>query len=298
MTLLTFQNYLEYKQPFFQVLYLILIHFTIRLTAPYPVLLNAQRWIYDNILIKQPLHESSTGFIRNISIVDNAKIHLNQTCILKMDIENFFPSIKKNRVISIFRNLGYTKKISFYLASICCLNNELPQGAATSPVLSNIIAKRLDYRLKGFADKFDLRYSRYADDFTFSGISIPTRLTSYIEKIVNEEGFVINSSKTKIIKDNKQKIVTGISISSGKLTIPKKNKREVRKNIYHLLTKGLIVHQKFINSYDPIYVERQLGYLYFWYSVEPENNFVLESIKKLKEYSKNLDQEYKSQTKI
>ena len=91
-----------------------------------------------------------------------------------------------------------------------------------------------------------------------------------------------------------QKIVTGISISSDKLTIPNKTKREVRKNVHYLLSKGLMEHQKIINSYDPIYLERLLGYLYFWYSVEPENSFVLDSIKKLKEYSKKLDIEYTS----
>lgn len=261
------------------------------ISAPYPVLLNAQRWIYKNILIQQPLHESSKGFIKNISIVDNAKEHLNRKYLLKMDIENFFPSIKINRIISIFRNLGYTKKISYYLASICCLNKELPQGAVTSPVLSNIIAKRLDYRLNGFAKKFDLKYTRYADDFTFSGELLPVRLIKYIESIVKEEGFVINKSKTKLLNPNKQKIVTGISISSGKLTIPKKAKREVRKNVHYILTKGLFAHQKHISSLDPIYLERLLGYLYFWHSVEPENGFVLSSIDGLKKYSKKLDNE-------
>lgn len=263
-----------------------------QISAPYPVLLKAQRWIYNNILIHQPLHVSSKGFIKNISIVDNAKEHLNQTYLLKMDIENFFPSIKINRIISIFRNLGYTKKISYYLASVCCLNQELPQGAATSPSLSNIIAKRLDYRLTGFADKFDLKYTRYADDFTFSGKLLPVRLISYIENIVKEEGFIVNTSKTKLLNENKQKIITGISISSDKLTIPKKAKREVRKNVYYILTKGLLTHQKHINSQDPIYLERLLGYLYFWYSVEPHNKFVLNSIRRLKDYSKKLDDEY------
>lgn len=262
-----------------------------QISAPYPVLLNAQRWIYENILIQQPLHESSKGFIKNVSIVDNAREHLNRKFLLKMDIENFFPSIKINRIISIFLNLGYTKKISYYLASICCCNQKLPQGAVTSPALSNIIAKRLDYRLTGFATKFELKYTRYADDFTFSGEILPVKLITYIEEIVADEGFVVNSSKTKLLNNKKQKIVTGISISSGKLTIPKKAKREVRKNVYHVLSKGLFEHQKNINSYDPIYLERLLGYLYFWFSVEPGNSFVLRSIKGLKEYSNKLYQE-------
>lgn len=261
---------------------------TRKISAPFPVLLNAQKWIYENILIQQPLHDCSKGFRKNISIVDNAKEHLNQKILLKMDIENFFPSIKKNRIISIFRNLGYTKKISYYLASICCLDGVLPQGGATSPVLSNIIAKRLDSRLKGLANKFDLNYTRYADDFTFSGNVIPVKFIKYIEHIAEDESFIIKKSKTKLLNEKKQKIITGISISSGKLTIPKKAKREVRKNVYHVLSKGLFKHQKYIKSNDPIYLERLIGYLFFWFSVEPENSFVINSIEKLKKYSQEL----------
>lgn len=257
--------------------------------APYPVLLNAQRWIYENIIQSQPLHENSKGFKINTSIADNAKVHINQKVLLKMDIKDFFPSIKMNRIISIFRKLGYTKKISFYLASICCLDGVIPQGAATSPCLSNIIAKRLDYRLSGLAAKFNLAYTRYADDFTFSGDAIPVKVIDYVERIVKDEGFVINREKTRLIGEKQRKIVTGVSISSGKLTIPKEKKREVRKNIYYLLKNGLFEHQKQINSSDPIYVERLLGYLYFWLSIEPENEYVIKSIDKLKCYSNQLD---------
>ena len=256
-----------------------------QISSPYPVLLNAQRWIYENLLLPIGLHECSKGFVKNRSIVDNAREHLTNKKLLKMDIKDFFPSITINRVISIFRRLGYTKKVSYYLASICCLNNTLPQGAATSPAISNIIAKRMDRRLFGFANKFGLTYTRYADDLTFSGESIPPKLINYIELIAKDEGFCINEKKTKLLSENKQKIVTGISISSGKMTIPKKAKREIRKNIYHVLTKGLPKHQKAIGSDDPIYIERLLGYLFFWLSVEPENQFVIKSIKDLKEYS-------------
>lgn len=261
------------------------------ISAPYPILLGAQRWIYEKILIKQPLHNSSKGFVRDTSIVDNARPHLNQKQLLKMDIKDFFPSIKVNRVMAVFRVLGYTKKISYYLASICCLDGALPQGAATSPSLSNIIAKRLDYRLNGLSEKFNLTYTRYADDFTFSGNWISLSIIEYINSIVLDEGFKINKDKTKLISDKSPKIVTGISISSGKLTIPKKTKREVRKNIHFILKNGLFEHQKNINSNDPIYVERLLGYLFFWLSVEPENDFIKSSIGKLKIYSKMLDNE-------
>ncbi|HZV71032.1 MAG TPA: retron St85 family RNA-directed DNA polymerase [Saprospiraceae bacterium] len=268
------------------------------ISSPFPILLNAQKWIYNNILITQPLHKCSKGFMKNVSIVDNAKEHLNKRFLLKMDIENFFPSIKINRIISVFLYLGYTKKISYYLASICCINGALPQGAPTSPMLSNIISKRLDRRLHGLAIRFNLNYTRYADDLTFSGNVLPIKIINYIEEIVRDEGFEINSKKTKLLSTKKQKIVTGISISSGKLTIPKKAKREIRKNVYHLLTKGIFEHQKSIGSTDPIYLERILGYLYFWLSIEPNNTFILNSIGLLRKYSNDLDEKFFSKTDV
>lgn len=262
------------------------------ISAPTPVLLCAQRWIYDNILKRIAVHENAKGFVRGVSIVDNARPHLEQNYLLKMDIENFFPSIKLNRVMAIFRNLGYTKKVSYYLSSICCLDGALPQGAPTSPSISNIIARRMDYRMSGLAERFSLTYTRYADDFTFSGKRIPPVIIQYIEEIVNSEGFNINKGKTHLIGPNRQKIITGISISANKLTIPRKKKREVRQCIYYVLKNGIDEHQRHIGSYDPIYVERLLGYLFFWLSVEPDNIFVKTSINKLKAYSRYLDNLY------
>lgn len=271
---------------------------TRNISAPYAVLLNAQKWVYDHILAKVIIHDNAKGFIKHTSIADNARVHIGAECILKMDIKDFFPSIGFKRVMSVFRNMGYTRKMSYYLSSICCMEGVLPQGAVTSPCLSNIIAKRLDARLSGLASKFNLNYTRYADDFTFSGERINPKIIEYITSIAADEGFVINLNKTNLIKGAKQKIITGISISSGELKIPKKQKREVRKCIYHILTKGLFEHQKHIASQDPIYIERLLGYLFFWKSIEPNNEFVISSIKKLKNYSNELDNTFHDSSKI
>ena len=139
------------------------------ISAPYPALLECQQWINDNILVKIKPHSSAQGFIKNKSIINNATPHLSQPCLLKVDIKNFFPSISFRRVIKLFQNLGYPQNISFYLSSLCCLNEALPQGAATSPSLSNIVLRRLDNRLSGISKKSELNYTRYADDMTFSG---------------------------------------------------------------------------------------------------------------------------------
>lgn len=261
--------------------------------APLPLLLNCQDWIYQNLLKPIPIHENCTGFRNGHSIKNNAEPHLHAEKILKLDLKDFFPSIIKERVISVFINLGYTPKLSYCLASICTLNNELPQGAPTSPVLSNIIAKRLDYRLAGLSKKYDLKYTRYADDLTFSGTNLPVKLIEYITKIINNEGFTVNSKKTRLLDKGKRKIITGISVSSNKMTIPKKKKREIRQIIYYIDKYGIENHLNKKGMRDPIYLDRILGYLYFWNLVEKENTFLKDSIIKIKKQIGLLNEKYK-----
>src|SRR5690606_38227468 len=111
--------------------------------------------------------------------------------ILKVDLKDFFPSINFNRVINVFLKAGYTRDISFSLARICTLHNSLPQGAPTSPILSNLIIKRLDIRLEKLSKKLKLNYTRYADDLTFSGDSITISFLHYVKSIINSEGFKV-----------------------------------------------------------------------------------------------------------
>lgn len=258
------------------------------ISAPYPVLYELQTWIYQKLLSDVKFNSSATGFIKGRSIVDHAKLHVNGVHLLKMDLHNFFGTVEKIRVISIFKRMGYQNSLAYNLASICCLNGSLPQGAPTSPVLSNIVARRLDIRLGAMADKFGLSYSRYADDMAFSGTDCPAKIIEYVTKIVEDEGFSVNKKKSQLIRGNRRKILTGISISSGKLTLPKATKREIRKNVHHVLNRGLLEHLQTIGKYDPIYIERLIGKLNFWKQVEPENSFVLQSIASLSDYSNTL----------
>lgn len=254
---------------------------TRQIDAPYPSMIRAQQWIYREILSKISISPSATGFIPHHSIKDNASAHLCQRCLLLLDVKDFFPSIKWHKVYAVFIHLGYPKNIAQYLASLCCLNGHTPQGAVTSPALSNVIARRLDARITGLANKYEVKYTRYADDMTFSGERISRRFQSFVNTIVKEDGFDINQAKTRFIKGRHQKIVTGVSISADKLTIPKAKRREVRQHVYYINKYGLAEHQKKIGNNDPIYLERLIGYLHFWHSIEPENAFVNESLSSL-----------------
>ena len=252
-----------------------------QIDAPYPSMMRAQQWIYHEILAKIAISPSATGFIPHHSIKDNASAHLCQRCLLMLDVKDFFPSIKWHKVYAVFSHLGYPKNIAQYLTSLCCLNGHAPQGAVTSPALSNVIARRLDARITGLAKKYQVNYTRYADDMTFSGERISRRFQSFVNKIVEEDGFKINQDKTRFIKGRHQKIVTGISISEDKLTVPKSKRREVRQQVYYINKYGLAEHQKKIGNNDSIFLERLIGYLHFWHSIEPDNAFVNKSLESL-----------------
>ncbi len=206
--------------------------------APYPVLQFIQKWILENVLNNIKVHPSAMGFIKNKSIRNNALIHLNGKCVLKMDIKDFFPSISLNRVISIFLRLGYPPKIAYYFAQFCCKENKLPQGAPTSPNISNIIAKRLDARLNALSKHLNLCYTRYADDLTFSGNYIHHSFILKVEEVLVSEGFNLNINKTKLIIGNGKKIITGISISKNKLTLPRSKKRKLRQDAHYIQSNG------------------------------------------------------------
>lgn len=254
------------------------------ISAPDATLLNIQKIIYKRILLSVNVHPASMGFRQNTSVAHNAKAHLGNKQILKVDIADFFGSIKKYRIIKAFEKIGYPANISQVLAELCTLEGKLPQGAATSPTLSNIIAYDMDVKLLSIAQKNNLIYTRYADDLTFSGEDISFELIlSEIDNVIREEKFVIQRKKTRFLTQKKRKIVTGISVSSGdKLMIPKAKKREIRKTIHYILTKGLEEHQRFIGSTDPSYLKRLMGYLNFWLMVEPDNEYVKKSIAALK----------------
>ncbi len=242
------------------------------LNSPYPALLECQKWVQKNILAKVKIHSSAHGFARKKSIVTNAKIHIQQEHLLKIDLKDFFPSIKKGRVIAMFCNLGYPTEVSFYLASICCLDNCLPQGAPTSPTISNIIATNLDNRMISFCKKFDLKYTRYADDLAISGKNIPPKFIEYIENIIVTENFEVNKNKIQLHRGKGKRILTGVSINTSTIKAPKKYKRQLFQSLHFIKKFGLKAHMTKLKIRNPHYLDTLIGKLNYVLSIEPENS--------------------------
>ena len=207
--------------------------------APKHQLRRAQEKILLEILGKVPLHPAAHGFAVGRSIKTNAEPHLKKRVVVKMDLENFYPTVRFSRVVSIFRAIGFSREVGIWLARICTsalplkfesppgeLNRwvltpynsrHLPQGAPTSPALANLSAYLLDRRLSGMARKFRATYTRYADDLTFSGdakfLSGLRNFIPLVRGIIRRERFSLHQSKTKVMRSNQHQRVTGVVVN-------------------------------------------------------------------------------------
>lgn len=199
-------------------------------------------------------NDVAMGFISGRSIVDNARLHVGKNFIYNIDLKDFFYSFDRNKVkMALMKppfNLNNEKeKLSFFLASLCThsieIENEvkivLPQGSPTSPILTNIICQVLDRRLKGLSKRFKATYSRYADDITFSSkenIFINPEFQEELKRIIHDQQFTINSSKTRLQKRGFKQDVTGLIVNE-KVNVPYKYVKQLRMWMYYIEKYGL-----------------------------------------------------------
>lgn len=247
------------------------------ITVPYGSLMLVQRWIYDNILSKVKVSGFCHGFVKGKSVITNTRWHVKQKEILKIDLKDFFPSIGINRIVAVFQKLGYSKDVSFYLARLCTYNDLLPQGAPTSPCLSNIVALKLDSRISSLAKAYGYRYTRYADDMTFSGWEIKTDFIWTLNRIITEEGFVMNHDKTRLYRDGHKRVVTGINVTD-RLSVPRSFKRDLKKDFHFIRKYGLIDHIQKSKIRKKHYLLSVIGRFNFWLMVEPKDKFATKAL--------------------
>ncbi|MBB5180489.1 hypothetical protein HNQ44_001917 [Planomicrobium koreense] len=212
-----------------------------------------QKWILKNILNKIEVSPYAHGFIKNKSILTNAEVHLYQEpfWIFSTDIKDFFPSISYNDVKKIFMEIGYSDKVSEAFSLLTTVDGKLIQGFPTSPMLSNIFLRDIDEEFQKIAVRYNIRYSRYADDITFSGIQKKGYLTlvKNIKRIVSfileKHDLAINNEKTRLMKDKHTKIVTGLIVTSKGVKIPQRFIRKLSKEIYYCQKFGVNDHLKY-----------------------------------------------------
>lgn len=253
---------------------------TRRLIVPSENLRILQKWILVNILENIKVSPYAHGFKKNKSIVSNASMHKGKEYLVNIDLKDFFPTIKFNRLFMIFYYYGYTKEMSYNLAKLCTYKGILPQGAPTSPYISNIISLRLDKRISGLSNKIGADYSRYADDITISG---NRNILSYIKvykKIIEDEGFQINESKFRVKRSFERQMVTGLVVNE-KISVPREVKDYIKQQIYYCKKYGIEEHLKYSNCLNSNFKEHLYGVAYFIKMVEEEKG--LEYLKQLSE---------------
>ncbi len=264
--------------------------------APLPKLKAAQRWVLHNIVEKLLVHGAVHGFLPGRSILTNAEAHTGPKVIVKMDIEQFFPTVTLRRVKGVFRKAGYREQVATLLALICTeapreiVQHQgkeyyvalgprcLPQGAPTSPALTNTLCLHLDQRISGLAKKLGWRYTRYADDLTFSlpanhkGPPNLGKLLGVVRRIVEEEGFRINPQKTRVARKGGRQTVTGLVVNGdAQPRVPRKLRRQLRAAVHNLkngkpLKEGETVERlagyaAYVHMTDPKLGERYLAAL-------------------------------------
>lgn len=212
--------------------------------------------------------EYAMGFVEGRSVVSNASVHIGMNYVFNIDLKDFFPSIHQARVWKRLQvpPFKFPQPIANLIAGLCCMKEiredsegnkkdvyVLPQGAPTSPVITNMICDRLDFYLSRLAKRFGMNYTRYADDITFSSIHYVYRkdgkFIKELERIIKEQGFSINEAKTRLQKRGARQEVTGI-IVSDKLNVTQKYVREIRNILYIWDRYGYsVAYSKFFPKY-------------------------------------------------
>jgi retron-type reverse transcriptase len=242
---------------------------------------DSLRWIQGLIktciLDPAPVHsECVSAFRPGRSILHHSMQHAGKAVVIKMDLQDFFPSVTFPKVEQVFRKLGFAGAVARQLTLLTTTNlregrempeqippetqglsrpetwRSLPQGAPTSPQLANMAAARLDLRLIGLCKSFGFHYSRYADDLTFSSPDSKAKASTLIravQQIVETSGFWVNPEKTRIMRATSTQKVTGLIVGSGQPRVPRKVMRRVRAMVHQSKTKDSFQEHNRLRGY-------------------------------------------------
>lgn len=265
------------------------------LSVPYSNLKMIQSWIYHNILKNQASTASAFGYVKDKSIKQNAQQHQNKKFILNIDLLKFFETITEHKVYKLFIELGYTRTLAWSLSRLVTVpisedyylnlslkekklfqktfENEfgvLPQGAPTSPSISNLILRNLDKKLVELAELNGCLYTRYADDITISSDkkeNIPIK--AKVLEIIQSEKLLINWNKWSLSRNGTCQKVTGLNVTHG-VTVPKSYRKDVKRHLHFCLKNGPENHQKRIGNNKQFYKYWLLGRIQYIRHINPE----------------------------
>ena len=271
------------------------------IAAPCDDLRRTQRAILSEILSTLPTHPAAHGFVPGRSTVTNATPHVGKKLVIKFDLADFFPTLRYWRVVGLFASFGYPvgrlcfssqdedTEVATTLARLCCYVDDYlkvsrayaPQGAPTSPAISNLVCRTLDKRMHNLASELGGDYTRYADDLTFSFHDTPSkgvgRFRWWINQICQQEGFIVREDKFRVVRSSQQQRVTGIVVNDS-LSIPRKERRRLRAIVHNCERHGLASQARGKPGFDAWL----LGYASYVKMVHPdEGGDLLARVQKL-----------------
>lgn len=271
-----------------------------RICIPDPNLSLIQKSIKRYILSDFDVHPAATAYVCGSSPYLNAAYHCNSETLIKLDIQDFFHSFDERDIYYLFKKLGYDRLISFQLARLCIKVNTkeyrsyynikkgneylypklphgcsyLPQGAPTSPILTNLLMIEMDQKIEYISKKYKLNYTRYSDDIILSSKEKISNKESL--KVLNQvkailsKKFILNSKKIKIISKGQRMIVTGLIVNYDNPQLIKEYKNNLRLQVHYICKLGYIDQAKKMNC-DPVsFYDHIHGKLLWVRNVEPD----------------------------
>ena len=206
-----------------------------------------QKNILNHVLKGLGVSSYACAYVPNKSLKDNTLIHVGQKIILKLDIKNFFQNITFEQIYLAFPNTVFPPSIKVLLLKLCTYEDYLPQGAPTSPYLSNLAMKNFDNYIGEYCSNQNINYTRYSDDLTFSGDFDVKRLKNKVDAFLDTFGFSLNEKKTRILRTNQRQIITGVVVNK-KINVPKSVRKKIRQEMYYINKYGLFDHNEFTNQ--------------------------------------------------
>ena len=239
--------------------------------SPYTELKKIQFNILNDLLYDKRISEYAKAYVKNISLIDNVKIHRGYKYILKLDISNFFENISYVDVYNIFKEYGFSNGLCGVLAHLTTYDEYLPQGAPTSPYLSNLVMRKFDYIIGKWCKKHNINYTRYSDDMTFSMNEYNKELIRFVRVNLYKYGLELNNEKICLINNSSQQKITGIVVNN-KIQVDSKYRKTIRQEVYYINKYGIDEHIKRINIEDKKkYLDSLFGRIQFVLCVDSRN---------------------------
>lgn len=261
-----------------------------QLFVPEPRLRRIQDKIYRHILVHLPISCYATAYRKGGTLRDNAAPHVGRRHVLKLDVADFFGSIRFDQVLGVLSETpGLSRQTAWLLSALCCLDGVLPQGAPTSPALSNLVLDRMDRALGGWCRAQGIVYTRYCDDLTFSADCPLEAAYEKARKMLQDMGFTLNGKKTRFLTRATRQQVTDLTVNE-KVAVPNDYKRALRQELYYALHYSLcdaiLVGKRtaFWRDGQPElerYRAHLLGRVQYVLQIEPENKWFQETQKRL-----------------